>query len=586
MDAPKLSVAQVLALFFKFLRPERSFIFLGIIYGIGISLLTLATPISVQMLINTVAFTGLKGPLIVLALTLFGLLLASGLLNALRVHLMEIFGRRFYARMVSEIALISVYAQNPFFADDGRGPLFNRYFDIVTVQRNIPILVIGAFTILLQAAVGFILTAFYHPYFIAFNGTVIALIWAIWLIWGRGAVRTAVELSHKKHNAAAWLEGLGASNGYFKSDRHVAHALTRTDEATYEYITAHKKHFFYTYSQTIAFLFLYAAASAALLGLGGWLVIIGQLTLGQLVAAELVLSAVFVGLSQLGSYLSYFYDLCAAFEELSLFYNVEQEEPSGRMAAERGNGDLSFVNVRGDARGKMASFDFHIDSGSVVMAHAVNHGIQRLVTNLLKRHVNPRGGYITFGGSDIMETEVHALRREVMVLDRPTMVEMSIRDYLRLASSQATPERITAAIKAVELEDVIARFDDGLDTMLAVTGWPLSLTETMQLKLAGAIIAQPKLLVITQLMDMIEPTAVAATIDALQESRGTTVLYFTNRDDPLNCAHFLHLDYDEQVATQSFETFHAATMPHHTPARTHIQASGQTGGPRALPDAS
>ncbi|MEM7568274.1 MAG: ABC transporter ATP-binding protein, partial [Pseudomonadota bacterium] len=235
MDAPKLTVGQVLSLFFKFLKPERGFLMLGIIYGVGISLLSLATPISVQMLINTVAFTGLAGPLIVLSMTLFGLLLASGLLYALRVHLMEIFGRRFYARMVSEIALISIYAQNPFFSDDGRAPLFNRYFDIVTVQRNIPILVIGAFTILLQAAVGFILTSFYHPYFIAFNGVVIALIWAIWLIWGRGAVRTAVELSHKKHNAAAWLEGVGASNGYYKSDRHIAHALSRTDQATGDY---------------------------------------------------------------------------------------------------------------------------------------------------------------------------------------------------------------------------------------------------------------------------------------------------------------------------------------------------------------
>lgn len=574
MDAPKLSVFEVLGLFFKFLRPERSFIILGIIYGIGISLLTLATPISVQMLINTVAFTGLAGPLIVLSLTLFGLLVAAGLLNVLRVHLMEIFGRRFYARMVSEIALISIYAQNPFFADDGRGPLFNRYFDIVTVQRNVPIMIVGAFTILLQAAVGFLLTSFYHPYFIAFNAIVIALIWAIWLVWGGGAVKTAVQLSHKKHNAAAWLESLGASNGYFKSDRHIAHALTRTDGATGEYVTAHKNHFFYTFSQTIAFYLLYAAASAALLGLGGWLVIIGQLTLGQLVAAELVLSAVFVGLSQLGSYMSYFYDLCAAFEELSLFYNVEQEDTRGRVAAEDGNSSLDFVDVRGDARGKTATFNFSLESGAVVMAHAINHGIQRLVTNLLKRHVDARGGYIAFGGSDIVETEVHALRREIMVLDRPTLVEMSMRDYLRLSSSSATPERITAAIRAVGLEDIVARFDEGLDTQLASTGWPLSLAETMQLKLAGAIIARPKLLVLTQLMDMIPPDALRTTISELQDVRGTTVLYFTNRDDPLNCSLFLHLDYDEQMLTHSFDSFHAVTMPHVVDPST---------GPRALP---
>ncbi len=570
MAPSNLTVGQVLGLFIKLFQPERNFIFLGFIYGIGISLLSFATPISVQMLVNTVAFTGLAGPLIVLSLTLFGLLLASGLLNALRVHLMEIFGRRFYARMVSEIALISLYAQNPFFSDDRRAPLFNRYFDIVTVQRNIPILVIGAFTVLLQAAVGFTLVSFYHEYFIAFNAVVIGLIWGIWIVWGRGAVRTAVALSHKKHAAAAWLEGLGASNGYFKSDRHIAHALTRTDGATGEYIEAHRSHFRYTFSQTIAFLVLYAAASAALLGLGGWLVIIGQLTLGQLVAAELVLSAVFFGLSQLGSYLTYFYDLCAAFEELSLFYNVEQEEPGGRIAEETGSNALSFVNVRGDARGLPATFNFEIESGQQVMAHAANHGIQRLVTNLLKRHVNPLGGYIAFGGSDIMETEVHGLRREVMVLDRPTLVEMSIRDYLRLSAADATPAKVTAAIRAVGLEGIIARFDKGLDTDLAATGWPLSLAETMQLKLAAAIIAHPKLLVMTQLMDAVPKDALQAALDSLAQSSGTSVIYFTNRQEALSFNAFLHLGYTEQVLTPSFDRFTAVTNPSASEPRPHL----------------
>ena len=93
------------------------------------------------------------------------------------------------------------------------------------------------------------------------------------------------------------------------------------------FINAVRKHFRHYFGQTLAFLFIWAAASASLLGLGGWLVIQGQLSLGQLVAAELVLSAVFAGLSQAGTYLSYFYDLCAAIEELSLFYDVEQSPP-------------------------------------------------------------------------------------------------------------------------------------------------------------------------------------------------------------------------------------------------------------------
>ena len=75
--------------FFEILRPERSFYWLAIVYGVGISLLSLATPISVQMLVNTVANTALTAPLVMLSLTLFGLLIIFGLLYALRIHLMR-----------------------------------------------------------------------------------------------------------------------------------------------------------------------------------------------------------------------------------------------------------------------------------------------------------------------------------------------------------------------------------------------------------------------------------------------------------------------------------------------------------------
>ncbi|MEL7453555.1 MAG: ABC transporter ATP-binding protein, partial [Pseudomonadota bacterium] len=222
---PKLTMGQFFGFFFRILAPEASFYWLAIIYGVGISLLSLATPISVQMLINTVANTALTAPLILLSATLFGLLMISGLLNALRVHLMELFGRRFYARMVAEIALRSIYAQNPFFSDTSRSALFNRYFDIVVVQKSMPVLFIGGFTVILQAGVGFVLVSLYHPLFLVFNLVLVALIWIIWLIWGASAIRSAIDLSHAKHATAEWLESLAASDGFFKSQKRIDYAL-------------------------------------------------------------------------------------------------------------------------------------------------------------------------------------------------------------------------------------------------------------------------------------------------------------------------------------------------------------------------
>ena len=395
----QVSIAEIFSYFISILGPERNYYVIALVYGVGISVLSLALPISVQMLVNTVAHTGLTTPLVVLTLTLFVLLFAAGLLNALRIHLMDMFQRRFYARMVAEIALRSIYAINPFFQDYNKGTLFNRYFDILIVQKTVPNLLLGGFAIVLAGGgVGFMLVSMYHPLFLVFNLVVILLIWVIWLIWGGRAIKSAVEVSHKKHAAAAWIEGLGASNGFFKSERHIAEALQRTDAVTSEYIDRHRKHFRHHFAQTLCFIFLYASASAVLLGIGGWLVIRGELSLGQLVAAELVMSAVFFGLSQLGTYLAYFYELCAALDELSLFYDVEQEDPASKGEGfEGGDASMEFVNARGDARGLATTLNFSIPSGARVLGVAETHGVQRELTNFLKRHIRPNGGYVSLG---------------------------------------------------------------------------------------------------------------------------------------------------------------------------------------------
>lgn len=551
----QISLVKFFRIFFEILKPEANFYWLAVVYGVGISLLSLATPISVQMLINTIANTALAAPLVVLSLSLFGLLVISSLLYALRIHLMELFARRFYARLVAEIALIAVYAQNPFFSDNKTTALFNRYFDVVLVQTALPILFIGGFTVLLQIAVGFVLVSLYHPLFLVFTLVMIVLIWVVWLTWGAQALRTGVDLSHAKHKTADWLQTIGDSNGFFKSQRRIDYALDKTDDFTRRYINERKRHFRHLFSQTLAFLLMYAAASAALLGLGGWLVIQNQLTLGQLVAAELVLSAAFFGVAQLGSYLGYFYDLFAAVEEISQFYDVEQEQPKGADPFEGPDHTITMNGVRGHARNEPARFDLTIPSGSIIMAATSHHGVQRLFTNLLKLHALPESGYTTLGGVDMKDTEAHHLRKNIHVLERPTFVTMTIREYLALSCKETATRRMIAALETVGLADTIATFDKGLDTPIAATGYPLSSVELQQLKLANALLEQPRILVLSRLFDLLDEAPLKRAITELRDQAYSTVIYFSNRRSDLGFDRFLYLEAQQQRFFDNFDDF-------------------------------
>lgn len=536
--AKRLGFRDAAAWLSQIIGPDSAYVRLGIVYTVAISLLSLATPISVQLLINSVANTAMPAPLWALSAVLLLLLLLVAGLSALRVWIMAAFERRVFARVVAEVTVRAVHAQDPFFADAKRGDLFNRYFDLVVIQKAVPSLVIGGFTIVLQAVVGLTITSFYHPFFLAFNVVLVAAVLLVWLIWQPGAITGAVALSHAKHNAASWLESVGGSNGFYKSSRHLDFAMDRSEAMTASYVGAHRRYFRYQFTQTVAFLLIYAFAGAALLLLGGTLILRGQLSLGQLVAAELILSGVFYGISQLGWYLDTFYDLVASAEEMSLLFAIPQE-PNVRGDSGPRDGAVALTDLVLDG----ARYNLTLAAGEQLVTVAEPGAEQRL-TRLLKRHVHPERGLIRIGGGDLGALDMYHLRSDVMVLDRSTIVEVTIREYLSLASGSRSGEAMDA-LAAVGLERRVASLPLGLDTPLGSSGYPLSIGETMALKLANALLTRPRLLLLGQIFDLLPAHRLRDAMRQLK-THGTTVLLFTGRPEDLELDGFLHLGLTEQ----------------------------------------
>ncbi len=553
MAAPRtVRIRDVLAWAGPILGADRGFLALAIVYGIGLGLLSLATPISVQMLINQVA-TGLETPLVVLSLALLGLLLIWALLAALRTHVMEMFKRRFSARLVAEITVRAVHAENPYFLDSRRADIFNRYFEMMTVHKSIPSLLIGSFTVLLQAGVGIIVTSFYHPFFLVFNIIFVLALSAIWSLFLRGAMRTSIEVCHEKYRLAHWLESVGASDGFYKSAAHMDFAYRRSEQLTASYIRARERHFRWSFPQTIALFILYAVASAALLFLGGWLVIREQLSIGQLVAAELILAGVFYGAAQLGPYIEDFYDLVAGLEELDQLYSLKREPTGGRHAGSPPDAALKLTAVRFAHPSGPVLFDFAVPEGAKLVASG-DPGMERLFSHLLKRHNRPESGIVTLGGIDIAALDNVRLRTEIVVLDRPNMVETSIEEYLALANASGDPADISAALRLVGLEDRIAVLPDGMQTILSTTGWPLSLPKTMQLKLAAAILSRPRILVLSPLLDMVSLHRLEDVFRHFAGTR-TTIIHFTNRPEDITLDGFLWIGRDQQLLLKDRSAF-------------------------------
>lgn len=112
------------------------------------------------------------------------------------------------------------------------------------------------------------------------------------------------------------------------------------------------------------------------------------------------------------------------------------------------------------------------------------------------------------------------------------------------------------ALKLVGIDRRIGKLPLGLETVLASTGWPLSLPEMMRLKLAGALLSRPKILVMSPLFDMVPADELSRLFDAL-DTLPTTVIYFTNRNNPPRLDGHLWLGRDRQWIESDRAIFNA-----------------------------
>lgn len=534
--------------------PERGYCLLAIIYGVAVGVLTLAVPLCVQVLISSVANIASVRPVIVLSTVLFALLCVSAVLVALQVYLMDLFERRFFCRITAEIVMRNIYGEPGWLERINREELVNRYFEIMVVQKHLPTLLIGGTALVLQATVGFVVVSVYHPFFFFYNLVVAALLYLLLRLWARPAVRTAVEVCNAKYRVARWLEELARANPFFKSERHIAHALERSEQVSADYVRQHARHFRVRFSQIIGLLVLYAGASAVLLGLGGWLVILEQLTLGQLVAAELILSVIFAGLARFGDYLADYYELRAALDKLAYFQDIPPESDRGDVDLPHGPAALEFDRALCHHRGREFAFNFALQPGEVCMAVAGSSFLQKAVLDLVQRNHETPGGQVLFAGRDVMDCRPQSLRDRIAVVDSSGVLECTIAEFLAFGQPGLTRSRMRDMLEHVALDATIDALPEGLDTRLGVFGYPLSRTETLRLKLAAGLLAEPGLVLITEIFDTVPPALRRRIFAWLRTRRSVTVVYFTTRRDVEEFDRYLYLGPGEQPLFDALDT--------------------------------
>ncbi len=498
---------------------DRRDIGLVLLFSVIVGFLTLATPITVQALVNFVSFGGLVQPLVVLGILLFGFLALAGAIRVVQAYVIEVLQRRLFARVLADLSLRLPRVTADCF-DRGNGPeLVNRFFDIVTVQKVAAMLLLDGASVMLQILVGLVILAFYHPFLLAFDVLLILSIVFVMFALGRGAVRTAIAESRAKYAVVAALEEMARYPIVFKLAGASDFARQRADALAIDYVQSRRSHFSVVQRQTVGFLTLQVFAATTLLTLGGFLVMDGQLTLGQLVAAELIVSGILVSLAKFGKQLESVYDLLAAVDKLGHLFDLPLERDDG-AALPPGEGELALElrDVTYAFPGQppvIKDYTLSVAPREHVCIVGRHGSGKSLLADMLIGLRRPTAGTITLGGADLREIELTSLREHVALIRGIEIVDGTVEENVRMSRSEIPSAVVREVLGRVGILDRIRELPDGLGTHLAPTGAPLSPGQAGRLMVARAMIGRPQFLVLDDLLDDLDEEAREQVLNAV-----------------------------------------------------------------------
>ena len=503
-DGPGLTPLERLG---QLLRPESSDIWIVLLFAIVVGILAMATPLAVETLVNTVAFGRLLQPVVILALMLLTFLSFSAALRALQTVVVEIIQRRLFARVAADLAYRLPRVQTE--SLDGRSgrELVNRFFDIVTVQKVGAQLLLDALTLVISVLIGMAVLAFYHPWLLGFDIVLLASIAFAIFVLGRGAVGSSIKESKTKYKMAAWLEDLAGNTTTFRYDGAAEFALERADRLTYDYLTARKQHFRILMRQIIFALAMQAVASTVLLGLGGWLVIDGQLTLGQLVAAELIVAIIVGSFAKTGKHMESFYDLLASVDKLGQLFDLPMEKQDGMLhAPSAGPAEITLHSVGYSfpaGHRVLDNVDAHLESGDRWIIEGPSGSGKSVLLELLFGTRSPTFGHLTISGIDPRDLRPDVLRRHVALVRDIEVFEGTVAENVHLERPDVTTADVREALEAVGLLDEILKLPSATDTQLSSAATVLSPNQLRRLMLARGIVGRPSLLLVDGLLDVL-----------------------------------------------------------------------------------
>lgn len=491
--------------FFKLLSLDRQDIVLVYIYSIINSIVSLSLPLGIQAIMTMVTFNAITTSLIVLIIVVLIGIVVSSLLQIFQFTIMERLQQRVFARSSFEFASRIPNMKVESLIKQYSPELMNRFFDIMTVQKGLPKLLVDFTASVLQIFFSLILLAAYHPLF-AFYGLMVVVITVIFIkLSSSKGLQTSLKESKYKYEAASWLEELARTMNIFKLAGYTDLPLKRTDKVVKKYLDARTSHFKVLITQYWFIVLFKFLMTGGLLIIGTVLVVNQEINVGQFVASEIVIILIIGAAEKIYSGLEVMYDVLTGVEKISSITEKEVENDNG----------ISFEDVD-DGKGVKIEFrrvsyeyavnrhkavndvSFVIESGEkVCVAGYAASGCSTMI-NLCASLMHNYTGSILINNLLLQNLNLMSLRSYVGENLQNEILNGTIAENISMGRDDITFKDVIDASEKARLRTFVENLPLGFDTPIVNNDITIPYSITAKINLARSVAEKPRLFLMDQ----------------------------------------------------------------------------------------
>ena len=283
--------------------------------------------------------------------------------------------------------------------------------------------------------------------------------------------------------------------------------------------------------------FVSKVVTAAILYFGARLVIDGSLSVGELVAFNILAGRVSAPVLRLAQIWQDFHQARLSVQRLGDILNTTAEPTYsvGRTQLPQLRGNITFEHVtfryRVDGQEILHDISFDVPAGQMVGIVGPSGSGKSTFAKLVQRLYVPESGRVLIDGTDIAMADPAGLRRQIgVVLQENVLFNRSVRENIALSDPAMPMERIVAAATLAGAHEFILELPEGYDTVVGERGSTLSGGQRQRIAIARALIADPKILIFDEATSALDYESERIIQQNMKEiAKGRTVLIIAHR---------------------------------------------------------